>query len=186
MLDFLQELKEARLYRGADTLQGKSADELAKITYAMIMILEILRHEDNKFAKKYVDDTIGYENFSAMRSNATDLHNLLSVLNNQSDYENKITVNHNISVPVLQIKRWMRDISSGHKDKGLDRTLFMKLESFFKISDSQLKQIRRSVGDWNDTSTNEKSVVRKQIKNFLQGHGQQNDLLIQIKHYIHG
>jgi hypothetical protein len=62
----------------------------------------------------------------------------------------------------------------------------MKLENFFKISDSQVKQTRRFVGDWADVSPNEKATVRKQIKNFLQSYGQQNDLLIQFKRTIHG
>jgi hypothetical protein len=64
--------------------------------------------------------------------------------------------------------------------------MFIKLEDFFKISDSTIKQIRRFVGDWHDVSNNEKANVRKQIKNILQVYGQQNDLLIQFKHTIHG
>jgi hypothetical protein len=186
MLDFIQELNEARLYRGASTLEGRSAEELAKITYMMIMMLEILRTEDPTFVKKYVEDTLGYENFESMRSTATDLHNLLAVLNKQDKYADRIRVNHNISVPVLQLKRYLRDITANQKDRGLDRTLFMKLENFFKISDSQVKQTRRFVGDWADVSPNEKATVRKQIKNFLQAYGQQNDLLIQFKRTIHG
>ena len=185
MFEFFEELKEARMYRGTDTLQGKSAEELAKITYMMIMMLEILRTEDSEYVRKYVDNTIGYENFTHMRSNATDLHNLITVLNNQDNYSGRIKPNFNISVPVLQLRRYMRDISAGHKDRGLDRTLFMKLETFLKISDSQAKQIRRFVGDWNQTSEGEKNTIRKQIKNFLQNYGQQNDLLIQFKHKIH-
>lgn len=184
MFDFIQELNEARLYRGTSTLQGRSAEELAKISFLMIMMLEILRTEDAKFAVKYADQTLQYEQFEAMRTSATDLHNLLAVLNNQDDFEERITVNHNISVPVLQLRRYLRDISNKRKDRGLDRGLFIKLETFFKISDSTIKQIRRFVGDWHDVSNNEKADTRKQIKNMLQGYGQQNDLLIQFKTLI--
>jgi hypothetical protein len=186
MFDFIQELNEARLYRGTSTLEGRSAEELAKISFLMIMMLEILRTEDNSFARKYGEQTLQYEQFDAMRSNATDLHNLLAVLNNQDKYDERITVNHKISVPVLQLRRYLRDISNKRKDRGLDRSLFIKLEDFFKISDSNIRQIRRFVGDWYDVSNNEKANVRKQIKNMLQGYGQQNDLLIQFKTLIKG
>lgn len=184
MLDLIQELVEARLYRGTSTLEGKTAEEIAKISFLMIMMLEILRFEDSKLVSKYVADTLQYEQFDSMRSSASDLHNLLAVLNNQDKYKERIKVNHNISVPVLQLRRYLRDISANSKDRSLDRTFFTKLENFFKITDSNFKQIRRYVGDWHLVSDNEKNKIRKQIKNFLQNYGQQNDLLIDFKKTI--
>lgn len=180
MLDLLQELVEARLYRGASTLSGKTADDIAKSAFLMILMLEILRYEDPDFAKKYVRDTMAYENFDVMRVGGTDLHNLLAVLNDQSRYD-KITANPNISVPVFQMKRYLNALASGHKDKGQDRAFLMKLEQFFKISSSSLKSARRSIGDWNDNSESEKSTIRHDIKNYLQNTGQYSDLFIRFK-----
>lgn len=185
MLDLLQELLEARMYRGADTLKGKTATELSHIAYLMIMMLEIMRTEDPKFARNYVTSSIAYENFEAMRNNATDLHNLLSVLNNQDKFEERIEVNHNISVPVLQIKRYFRDIVSGNKEPGLDKQLFLKLENFFKISNPAYKHVRRSVGDWNSCSKSEKSSIRNELKTMMQNTSQQNDIFVQFKNLVH-
>lgn len=184
MLSFIQELTEARLYRGEQTLEGKKADDLANIAYLMIMMLEILRHEDFKYAQDYARSTLSYSSFDHMRSSATDLYNLLSVLNEQTEYEDRITPNPSISVPALQIKRYLRDLENGRKDPGLDRALFLKIESFFSISSTKLKQIRRSVGQWNDNSITEKSTVRKEIKNILQNVSQQNDIFVHFKNHV--
>lgn len=180
MLDLLQELVEARLYRNASTLAGKSADEIAKNAFIMVLMLEILRHEDPDFAKKYARDTMAYENFDVMRVGATDLHNLFAILNDQSRYQ-KITSNPNISVPVLQLKRYLNAFGSGHKDKGLDRAFLLKLEQFFKVTNSAVKSARRSIGDWNENSESEKSTIRHDIKNHLQSAGQYSDLFLRFK-----
>jgi FAD/FMN-containing dehydrogenase len=181
---FLDELTEAKMYRGRDTLSGKTADDLAKVAYLMIMMLEILRTEDKEFTKSYVRNTMWAENFTAMRSNASDLHNILAVLANQDKFQDKIKVNHNISVPVLQLRRYLRDIEGNRKELSLDRSLFKSLEGFLKISDSACKEVRRTVGDWHSAGDTEKSTIRHQIKNLLQPSNQQNDLLTQFRTHL--
>jgi hypothetical protein len=185
MLDFIQELNEARMYRGTDTLKGKKADDLAKVAFLMIMMLEILRDLDADFVKKYAYETMSYDNFEHMRSNATDLHNLLVVLSNQTNFEDKIKVNPKISAPILQLKRYLRDLTNHSKDHSQDRQMFMKLEGFFNISDSIVKHIRRSVGDWATCSHTEKQDICRYIKNALQNQNQQNDLFTQFKNKTH-
>jgi gas vesicle protein len=148
-------------------------------------MLEIVRAEDSAYAKTYAQNTVTYENFDAMRGNASDLHNILTVLANQSKFDDKITVDLHIAVPVLQIKKYLRDIVAGHKEPGMDRQLFMKLEGYLKISNSQYKNIRRSVGDWKDNSRAEKATVRNEIKNTLMNLSQQNDLFVHFKNLAH-
>lgn len=184
MLDLIQELVEARLYRNADTLKGKTIDEIARNTYLMVLMLEILRYEDPDFAKKYARDTLAYENFDVMRAGGTDLHNLLAVIQDQNRYD-KVTSNPNISLPVLQMKRYLNSLTSTSADKGWNRSFLLKLEGFFKISNSGIKSARRSVLFWNDNSANEKASVRHDIKNYLLNSGQYTDLLIQFKLVSH-
>lgn len=185
MLEFIKELAEARIYKGTDILKGKSAVELAKLAYFMIMIIEILRWEDKSFAQQYVRATISYENFDAMRSNATDLHNLLAVLNNQDKFSGKIKTDAHISVPVLQLKRYLRDVESGKKDPGLDRAFLKSLEKFFKISDSAMREIRRDVADWNQGSASGKATTRNYIKNHVGMANLQTDLVLHFKNVAH-
>jgi hypothetical protein len=180
-LPFLQELVEARMYRNTTTLTGKTAAELANVAYLMFMMLEILRHEDNSFAKRYSVETMWHDNFSTMKSSSSDLHNVLSVLSNQTDYKDKIKVDANISVPNLQIRKYLRDIENDRKEKGWDRAFFKTLGEFLKITSSDLKQMRMYVADWTANSVTEKRKIKLAIKNALQATNHQNDLLIQFR-----
>lgn len=181
MLDFLHEISEARLFKNKDTLYGKSAEELATFAYLMIMMLEILRNTDKDYAKKYAINCLAYENFDGMRANASDLHNVLAVLNHQDKYEGKLTPNANISVPALQIKRYLRDIENGRKEPSTDRQLFMTVETYFKLKDSRLKQMRRDVGDWHLNSDAEKATIQKTIKNYMSTMTLSSDIFAHFK-----
>jgi hypothetical protein len=112
-----------------------------------------------------------------MRSSASDLHNLIAVLHNQDDFSEKIETDANISIPVLQLKRYLRDIENDRKDASLDRQFFMKLEQFLKISNSSYRQIRRNVADWRLNSDTEKELICRNIKNYLNNYNQQTDIL---------
>ena len=181
MFDFIEELKEARMFRGSDTLRGKSANDIAKMAVTMFLMLEIIRQEDPQWAKKYVRDTMDYTNFDAMRTSATDLHNLLAVLNNQDKYSARIKSNASISVPVLAIRRYFREILGGRKDRGLDRALFQKLQDTFKISSGELSSARRNVTDWHLPSKTEKNVTKRALKNVLQSTAHQADIFVHFK-----
>ena len=178
---FIKELTEARMFRSSDSLSGKSAATLAKIVFLSLLSLEIMRTLNSNYAKKYALDTISYENFKSMRNNATDLHNLLAVLNNQTDYAGKIQTDLTVSIPALQIKRYLRDMENSRKDKAVDRQFFYKLESFLKIVDPEYKELRRNVVDWNMNSSVEKRNVIRSIKHELNKLSLQLDILQQFK-----
>jgi hypothetical protein len=176
MLEFINEIAESRMFRNADGLKNKSAEEIAKIAFLTVMMLEVLRTIDSTVAKNYAQKTLPFQNFQGMRTSATDLHNLLVALANQDEYEGKIKANHNINVPGLQFKRYLRDVDNGYKNIPMDRNFFLELERFFKLSDSNLKTIRRHVMDWHRTSDSEKIVVVRNIKQMANSLSQQNDL----------
>lgn len=184
--EFLQEIKEARIYRDGGTLNGKSAAELAKVAYLLIISLEILRNEDYMFARSYASSTLPYENFRSMRNSATDLHNLLAVLANQSQHQDKIKTDFQINIPGLQLKRYFRDIINGRKERSLDRALFKQLEDYLKIRDSDLRHMRRIVGDWRIATSSEKKTVIRDIRNLLNRLSINNDLFLHFRSKLQG
>ena len=84
-------------------------------------------------------------------------------------------------MPALQIRRYLRDIENNRKDMSLDRQLFLKLEQFLGIKNSSFKQIRRNVADWRLNSDTEKTLIRRNIKNYLNNYNQQTDILIYFR-----
>lgn len=180
MLEFIEEIKEARMFRSRETLNGKTAEELGQLLYIMFLMVEIMRNEQTKWTKDYIDNTMADEQFTSMRSNSTDLHNIIAVLANQDKFSTKIASNTKISPPLLQIKRYFRDIINDRKSQGNDRAFFKNLEDFLKIKNSTLKHLRRTVADWTQSSTTEKHTVKVELKNIVKPTNYQNDLVIKF------
>lgn len=184
MLEFIQEISEARLFKNSDTLKGKTAKDLTRITFLTIMMLEILRTADSKYAKQYASNTISSNNFSAMNPGKTDLHNLLAVLTHQDKFSNKIETDSNIFVPMIQLRHYLNNVVDGRKDVSVDRILFKKLEDSLLIKDNNLKNIRREVADWAQTSQYEKDIILTTIKQLANSLAQQNDIYQHFKNSV--
>jgi len=159
-LPFLQELVEARLFTDANTLKGKSVEDIASIVYLMIMMLEISRHSYHSFASDYANKTMAYNTYENMHYSGTDLGNLLAVLNNQDTFKGYIKAASGISIPLFQINRYLqacKGTSFNHND---DATFFWRLEDYLKLySKGNFRILRRDVGDWKRLSFAERSRV---------------------------
>ena len=82
---------------------------------------------------------------------------------------------------MLAIRRYFREITAGHKDRGLDRALFKKLQDAFKVSSSELSSARRNIADWQLPSKTEKAVTKRALKNVLQSTAHQADIFVHFK-----
>lgn len=160
----INEINEARIFFKDSSVKGKSAKKLADLAFTMIMALEITRQSREHMAMSYANRTLKYQEFDTIYSNTTDLYNILVVLNDQTKFAEYITVDTSISFPKMQFKRYLRDVISGHADPSADRTFFIRLESYFKIDDSYLKIVRRTVCDWNTTAS---KADKKHAKSLL-------------------
>lgn len=181
-LEFIQEISEARLFKNGETLKGKTATDIGKITFLSIMMLEIIRKSDDKYAREYAKNTRSSNNFAGMNPGKSDLHNLLVVLNHQDKFSSKITTDSHIFVPMIQLKHYLNNIEDNRTELDVDRRmLFKKLEDGLLIKDNNLKHIRRAVADWDLTSKNEREIIYTNIKQLANSLAQQNDLFQYFK-----
>ena len=178
-LPFLNELVESRMFNDGSSIEHKSAKSIAEIVLLMTFAIEILHHEDESLARKYVEKTLQYNDFDAMRTSQTDYYNLISVLANQEKYHEKIEVDKSISIPVLQLKRYLKDIKYGNEHHSQDRAFLIALEDFLKVG--KYKSIRRIIGDWQQASTSEKHSVFTTLKQAFNEKALQSDLYIAFK-----
>lgn len=182
-LDFVQELTEARLYKNADTLAGKSIEELARSAYLMVLILELMRVDDtyNTWIRNYTRDTNNYGQFEKMRPGATDLHNLFAILATQSEYKDKITLNAGISLPILQSKRWLKTIENKDYNLRDSSEYVLKLESFLKIPNGRLKDFRRDVLSAVKGSKTDQRRIHTELRNYIDNLGIRTDLYMYFR-----
>jgi len=136
-----------------------SARDLGHMLYQIVLMLEVIRHYDEKYAKQYASDTYRYAGFPGMKPAMTDMYNLISAINNQKDLEEYLDVDHTVSAPEFGIKRYLRDIIEGHRYIQRDREFFVKLEDYLKITDGDLKNVRRLVSYWDTYSDTVKKTA---------------------------
>jgi hypothetical protein len=178
MFDFIkQEIVEARMFRTPLGITGKTAEELARILYLSLLSIEAIRQFDEGTAQHYAALTIQWGDFDHMRGMATDLANLISVLSNQRDWEDRIEANFDISAPVLQIKSYLRGVWQGTWYHGRDRQTFMNIENMLNIHDATLAQVRRVVLDWKLHKKNDHDFAMHNIRRELARHAVRLDLV---------
>ena len=183
MFDFIKdELVEARLFKYPDNLKGRSSLDLAKLLFSSILVLEILKVENESQAWTYVNRTMAFNDFDHMRSGTTDLANMIAVLSNQNDYQDQLKTKIGLYAPALQIKTYLRTFSTNTHSHV--RSFLIKLDEDLMIAGSDLHQARRTVSDWADATPGEKSLAWATLTRVFNQQGTQLDIWVLAKNYF--
>ena len=151
MMQFIQNLNEARFFRYQDNFDGKRVSNLASTLYYLMLLIEVLRRFDNEYAVRYCKQTFTFGDFDGVRSYATDVHNLIAVLNNDR-YKNKLNQDKRVFVPEFALRRYFRDVMWGSREHSINRSFFIQLSSDLGVTDGSAKMARRNIIDYADTT----------------------------------
>lgn len=160
-----EELTEARYLRNPNDATGYSEYDIANTFFEHMLMLQQMRYENPEAAAAYAKKTLQYQNFTQVRTGATDLHNLASILANQNKYGDKLTSTGNVSLDELKFKRYLRDVASGKLNKAQDRQLFMSMQRNLQIRNSLLKNARRVAQDYGSATNQERKAVAQRMIN---------------------
>jgi hypothetical protein len=178
-----QELVESRLFPYPESLKGRSAYELGSLLFASILALEMLRHESESKAWTYVQHTMTFKDFDKMRSGSTDLANLIAVMSNQDHYSEDFSTNVSVYLPLLQTKTYLRTFSNFTPNQV--RQFLLQLDNDLLISDPSLHQTRRTVSNWKESDTLQKTMAWSALTREFNRHGKQIDIYQLAKqHFI--
>ena len=158
------ELAEAKYMRTDRDAVGRSSDNIAQGFFEHLLVLQQMRFENPAWAQKYAKDTMRYMSFNNVRTGATDLHNLASIVNNPAKYASKIGKSSS-TINELGFKRYLRNIINGKYVPGQDRAFFLATQKSLGIKNSLLKQARRVMSDYGVTNKNERASVSTRLTN---------------------
>ena len=168
-MEIFKELAESRAIRSDKNIsKTMDANDIAENIYTHILSLQSMRNDPQyaEYVKKYARDTMKYNGFSHIRHSSTDLHNLISILNNPEKYGDKIGPIGRTTIPELQLKTYLRNIQRGRNDPGFDSRFLMNLERSLGIKQARLKSTRRLVGSWDKLhGRQQKTAVTNLIRN---------------------
>lgn len=176
-MSFIKDLTEAKALRTQRGL-NLSAEQIAENVYLNILALQAMRFDPNtaRQASEYAKKTLQYQDFSNIRTTGTDLHNWVAVLNNPGRYETHIGPVGKSSMPVLQFKRYLRNVAQGKSDPNYDKQFLMSLERNLGIKNSQYRAVRRMLSDWNRLYGSERKQSATRLVQALRAKSPQSDL----------
>lgn len=182
-LPFIQELTEARLFFDVKDVKGKTAKELSEIVYYIFLLIEVWRLNKPSEAALYATQTMQYDDYRTMHYSATDLANLLAVLNNQDVFSSHIKVENGISIPEFQINRYLRDVAKRNKPlSSEDQTFFWRLEDYLKVyGNSTIRQLRRDISNWSDLTYANKMQALSILRREFDKRGSTVDIYLRFK-----
>ena len=178
MFEFIkEELTEARYIRTPRDTVGRSADGISESFFEHLLVLQQMRFENPAFARSYAKQTLRFMSFTNVRTGATDLHNLASILNNPSKFADKMGTTSNLRFDELGFKRYLRNIIDGRSNPGQDRAFLLKMQKNLGIRSGLLKQARRMMADYNMTNNSERaSVSGRMVNTFRQDQQYRSDI----------
>jgi hypothetical protein len=158
-----EEILESRYIRTSSDISAYDVD-VPETFFEHVLMLQQLRYENPRFAQKYARDTLRYQSFSTIKTEATDLHNLAVILNNPSRYRSKTSGLGSVSFDQVKFKRYLRDLINGRNDVQFVRSYLLQLQKTLGISGSTMRIARRVLSDYNISADGEKSSVTTRLK----------------------
>jgi len=178
---FLKELHEARMTRNDQDAKVLTYTDCCERTFLILLIMELLF----KFPayrpaiKAYASRTTAYTGYKSLKSNATDLYNLIyfvigddSAMSKLKDAQAAKRIRKSTQFPLMAVNRYIT--SMGHNSQPSSATqMFIKLESVFKIFNADYRTIRRNILSWprlskrerEDTTTRLLFAARAKLRN---------------------
>ena len=170
-MNFIQDLLESRVFRYEDNFDKKPISDIATTLFFLLLLIEVMRRFDADYAQRYCKQTFTMGDFDGIRSYATDVHNIIAVLNNKQ-LRSKLQDDRNVHLPEFAIKRYFRDMMLGQRDHNINRAFFIQLGSDLGITDSNAKAARRNIIDFSSLTQQQYFDTAERINRKL------NDLAI--------
>lgn len=174
MMDFIKkEITEGRLIRGINDIKGKN---IAQQIMNHVLVLEILAQADPNYAARYARQTLSYGDYKGIRSNATDLYNLLSIAENKDRYSKDVPGLENLTVPTLQINQYLRNLTRKSSNREYTSQMMYRLQRSMGVNDSRTSSVRRVVQDWGRALDNERAQAVDQLNRMMMADSRRSDL----------
>lgn len=170
MLEFMQDLQEARMTRNENNQRVLTYTDCCERLYLSLLVVDLLRRFPKYFraAQNYSHLTTRYPNYKSFKLSGSDLYNFIYFVDGDGSAQDKLKnpgaakkmrkVTH---LPTLQINGFLTTIANG-KNPDSSNSLFINLESAIRINNTDYKNMRRAIGNFESLTSEDrkKNVTR--------------------------
>ena len=196
--EFIKDIHEGLFFTKKANLGKMDLEQAGNYALLILCTLNILRYEKETmhFSQDYARKTLSYVDFKGFRSSATDLYNLLAILQdpNQVNLDklkphksNEILAGR-MHLPVLQTKAYLHRMAANKIQTEQDRQYFFKLDNGLATSNADYSAIRRLASDWPRLLPRERKLLVTRLLLALRHMGtsdvlKQLEIVSKIKNY---
>ena len=171
---FIKDLHEARMTKDNGSSRKLTFSDCCERLYLTLLILETMRNfpDYQKTVQRYAKSTVGFETYKFYRVMGSDLYNFIYFLVGGDSAQDKLKdpeaakiLKATTKIPVNDLNRYIRALASGSTTikQYNPSSLFFKLESALKITNSDYKAVRRSIMNWDKETRSEKRLVATRL-----------------------
>jgi hypothetical protein len=153
-----------------------------RIYLSFLALALMSQHKDTAvFAKSYADQTMAKGTFDQVRMINNDLANMLAIVSGDPEITKKLkdknqaqAMRQRQPVPVMALRRYLRSWEDHYRN-------LTQLERALNITDTNLKNIRRSVANYSQLESKLKLQTLHRLKQQLQAKLPNTDILKKFK-----
>ena len=171
---FIKDLHESRMTKDNGNSKKLTYSDCCERLYLTLLILETMRNfpDYQKTVQRYAKSTVGFETYKFYRVMGSDLYNFIYFLVGGDSAQDKLKdpeaakiLKATTKIPVNDLNRYIRALASGSTTikQYNPSSLFFKLESALKITNSDYKAVRRSIMNWDKETRSEKRLVATRL-----------------------
>ena len=160
-LQLINTLCESRIFRSKHDI-GKFSDKQKTELYYSILLATIALALDKKthhWARGYASSAAAFSNFDFFRVSANDLYVLTYILQNELKVISRSQQQ--------QILRLYRGLGKGNVDKSFVQQMLLRMERSLHITDTKLRNVRRTITNWGDSSEVARKTAITQLQRFI-------------------
>ncbi len=188
MFEFIGTIAESRLIPSSDNLKRYTAEELAELVVLYVCGLYILysfketKHTAEAYARRTTQYGVRWDRWQA---SGTDLYVMLYGLKSDKailkDQAASDTFKRRMGFGEAALAKWLREMTSGNIHNMDHRTLFTRLDSNFKISNSSIRAVRRMVMDWDHIDGHDRRLTMTRLLQLIKARAPKSEIMNDLR-----
>ena len=163
-MHFIEEIHEARMTRDASNARVLTYTDCCERLFLSLLIVELLRRfpKYSSSVSDYAGRTTRYTNFNSFKAGGTDLYNFMYFVTGPEEAQNKLKnpgaakeMRKRTYFSTMQVSGYLTTISYGNEPTNAFNIL-LSAEQSLNITNSDYKNLRRTINNFNNLSTTEK------------------------------
>lgn len=179
-LQLINELCESRMFRNKADLNKYTKRQKQDLYYAVLLstIALALDTKTTQFARQYASAAAAFSNFDFFRVSANDLYVLTYISQNEAGGLSK--------KDKMKVLRLYKGLGRGNVDRSFLQQFLLRLERSLFITDTRLRNARRVIVNWGQTSAVQRKQTITQLHRFIHVRAKLAEVLPYLKVLLKG